>query len=44
MPILLTGESGTGKDLLATAIHEASPRAGQRYTAVKHGRLESEPL
>ncbi len=39
VPILITGESGTGKDLLATAIHKASPRAGQRYTAVNMAAL-----
>ena len=39
VPILLTGESGTGKDLLATAIHEASPRAGRPYMAVNMAAL-----
>jgi transcriptional regulator with PAS, ATPase and Fis domain len=39
VPILLTGESGTGKDLLATAIHDASPRAGRPYTAVNMAAL-----
>jgi DNA-binding NtrC family response regulator len=32
--VLLSGESGTGKDLAATAIHAASPRAGGPYVVV----------
>ena len=32
--ILLTGESGTGKDVLANAIHKMSPRAGKPWIPV----------
>lgn len=39
VPILLLGESGTGKDLLARAIHSASPRAQHRYVPVNCAAL-----
>ncbi len=37
--VLILGESGSGKELVARAIHQASPRAGGHFVAVDCGSL-----
>ncbi len=39
VPILITGDSGTGKELLARAVHDASPRAKSSFLAVNMAAL-----
>jgi len=39
MPVLLLGETGTGKELFARAVHEASRRAAGPFVAVNAGTL-----
>ena len=41
VPILISGETGTGKELLARAVHRASPRSKRRYTPVNMDALDS---
>src|SRR5262249_15817672 len=47
VPVILEGETGTGKELLAEALHQAGPRAGAAFvvfdcTAVPPSLVESE--
>src|ERR671928_706463 len=42
--ILITGDSGTGKELIAKAIHEASTRAGRPFVTVNSSNIPSELL
>ncbi len=39
VPVLIEGDSGTGKELLAKAIHQASPRKGKPFIAVNCGAI-----
>ncbi|BAL97366.1 sigma-54-dependent Fis family transcriptional regulator [Rubrivivax gelatinosus] len=38
-PVLLTGETGSGKEVFARALHEASPHAGGAFVAVNCASL-----
>ncbi len=42
--VLLTGESGVGKEVVARAIHQASPRAGSPFLKVNCAALPDELL
>ena len=44
MTVLITGESGTGKDLVARALHEHSPRANKPFVALNTSAIASELL
>lgn len=42
--VLLTGETGTGKEVLAQAIHQASPRSKQNFVAINCSAFSKELL
>ncbi len=44
LPVLITGEPGTGKDLAARALHELGPRRDARFVSVRVAGLSPERL
>ena len=42
--VCIYGDSGTGKEVLARAIHKASPRANQRFLAINCGAIPEQLL
>jgi len=43
-PVVLLGETGTGKEVLARALHQLSPRAGKPFIPVNCGAIPGELL
>lgn len=43
-PVLLTGETGTGKEVFAQAIHQASPRCNKNFIAINCAAISKDLL
>jgi two-component system, repressor protein LuxO len=43
-PVFITGESGTGKDICAEALHERGPRANYRFVAINCAAIPRDTL
>ena len=43
-PVLITGETGTGKGLIAKALHQTSPRAGKPFLAINCSAFQDQLL